>query len=169
MHVSLRGARGPDEQDVRPILGSSVAPLRFGRRFAKCRGMRAPVAIFNHSNLKQRRAALEKKLGELTGVFQDVSELTVETSPDVLDTIQMTTDRDVCVERMNISAQILSDVRAALESLDNGGYGTCEDCDEPISPRRLDAVPWARVCVKCQEARESRRTGDERGSFDLAA
>lgn len=131
--------------------------------------MRDLIAIRNHSNLKQRRAVLEKKLGELTGVFQDRSELTVETSPDALDTIQMTTDREVCVERMNISAQILSDVRAALESVNNGSYGICEDCDEPISPRRLNAIPWARVCVKCQQARDSRRNGEDPGIFDLAA
>ena len=119
--------------------------------------------------MKQRRAALEKKLGELSGVFKDVSELAVEISPDVLDNVQMTTDREVCVERMNISAQMLSDVRAALESLDDGSYGMCEDCDEPIAPRRLDAIPWARACVRCQEARDRRRMGDERGLLDLAA
>jgi RNA polymerase-binding transcription factor DksA len=94
--------------------------------------MREPIAIRNHSSLKQRRAALENKLGELTGVFHDRSELTVETSPDALDTIQMTTDREVCIQRMNISAQMLSDVRAALENLDNGGYGFVRTATNPF-------------------------------------
>ena len=39
----------------------------------------------------------------------------------------------------------------ALSRLDEGSYGICEDCDEPISPGRLRALPFARRCVTCQE------------------
>jgi DnaK suppressor protein len=129
--------------------------------------MKAPIPI--HNQLNNRRAALEAKLGELTGVFQDRSELAIENSADILDTIQMTTDRDVLAQRMNIRARILSDVRGALDNLKNGDYGICEDCDEPISPRRLDAIPWARVCVKCQEARDRRREANNCDDFLQAA
>ena len=120
------------------------------------------------TEIRTRRAVLEARLGELTAVFHDRSELTIENSADMLDTIQMATDRDVSVQRMNISAQMLSDVREALGRLDKGGYGVCEDCDESIPPRRLDAIPWARLCVKCQEARDRRRTAAD-DSYPLAA
>jgi len=115
-----------------------------------------------------RRTILQAKLGELTAVFRDRSELTIENSADMLDAIRMATDRDVSVQRMNISAQMLSDVREALGRLDKGGYGVCEDCEESIPPRRLDAIPWARVCVKCQEALDRRR-GATDDNFSLAA
>jgi DnaK suppressor protein len=131
--------------------------------------MKAPIAIFNNPDLTKRRVALETKLGELSGVFQDRSELAVENCPDILDTIQMTTDRDVLAQRMNISSRVLGDVRMALDNLKNGSYGICEDCDQPISPRRLDAIPWARVCVKCQEARDNERMGEDSDAFPLAA
>jgi DnaK suppressor protein len=124
--------------------------------------MNAPTEIRNH------RAALEHKLAELTAGFQDRSGLAVENSADILDTIRMATDRDVLVQSMNINAQVLSDVREALTRLGKGEYGVCEDCDESISPRRLQAIPWARVCVKCQEARDRRDTKDG-NEFSLAA
>lgn len=129
--------------------------------------MKAPIPI--HKHLNHCRAALEAKLGELTGVFQGRSELAIENSADILDTIQMATDRDVLAQRMNINSRILSEVRGALDSLENGDYGICEDCDELISPRRLEAIPWARVCVKCQEARDSCRAANNGDDFPQAA
>jgi DnaK suppressor protein len=41
----------------------------------------------------------------------------------------------------------LADVERALEKLDEGSYGTCDVCGEPIPSERLDAVPWATLCV----------------------
>jgi len=120
------------------------------------------------TEIHARRTGLEAKLRELNAVFQDRSALTIENSADMLDIIRMATDRDVSVQRLNISAQMLSDVREALDRLDKGEYGVCEDCEESIPPRRLDAIPWARVCVKCQEARD-RRPGDVDDNFSLAA
>jgi DnaK suppressor protein len=70
---------------------------------------------------------------------------------------------------MNISARILSDVRRALDNLENGDDATCEDCDEQISTRRLDAIPWAQVCMKCQEARDSRGAANHGDDFPQAA
>ncbi len=45
----------------------------------------------------------------------------------------------------------LRQVNHALERLDSGEYGVCEDCDEPIPERRLQAVPYATLCVSCAE------------------
>ena len=42
----------------------------------------------------------------------------------------------------------LTDVERALEKLDDGTYGTCDACGEPIPPERLDAMPWATRCVR---------------------
>jgi DnaK suppressor protein len=125
--------------------------------------MKAPTEIRNH------KAALENKLAELTAGFQDRSGLAIENSADMLDTIRMATDRDVLVQSLNINTQMLSDVREALDRLSNGEYGVCEDCDESIAPRRLQAIPWARVCVKCQEARDRSNGHADDGHFSLAA
>jgi DnaK suppressor protein len=131
--------------------------------------MKLPVEIRKQPNVDDRRALLQAKIVELTGVFHDRSGLAIENSADVLDTIRMATDRDVLVQRMNLSARLLSDVRLALHSLDTGDYGVCEDCEEPISAPRLNAIPWARLCVKCQEARDRRDVGLEDDGLAVAA
>ena len=48
-------------------------------------------------------------------------------------------------------AKILQAIEEALARLDKGTYGTCRDCGEPISPARLSAIPWTRVCITCKE------------------
>lgn len=120
-------------------------------------------------SVDERKAALEAKLGELSDSFQDRSGLTIENHPDLLDAIALATDRDVLVQQMNINAHVLNEVRMALAAIDSGEYGICEDCDAPISARRLDAIPWARVCVKCQERRDRARATDDDENLSLAA
>ncbi len=43
----------------------------------------------------------------------------------------------------------LSRVEAALRAIDAGTYGTCESCGQPIAPARLEAIPWASMCIDC--------------------
>lgn len=43
----------------------------------------------------------------------------------------------------------LERVEAALRRLDEGTYGTCESCGNPIAPERLEAIPWAATCIDC--------------------
>lgn len=50
----------------------------------------------------------------------------------------------------------LEQVEAALVRLDAGTYGTCTTCGRPIAPDRLEALPWAALCIDCQ-ARPTRR------------
>ena len=48
-------------------------------------------------------------------------------------------------------AKILQAIEEALARIDKGTYGICRDCGEPISPARLNAIPWTRVCITCKE------------------
>ncbi|HET9852394.1 MAG TPA: TraR/DksA C4-type zinc finger protein [Candidatus Limnocylindrales bacterium] len=43
----------------------------------------------------------------------------------------------------------LGRVEAALQRLDDGTYGVCESCGNPIAPERLEAIPWAPLCIDC--------------------
>jgi DnaK suppressor protein len=45
--------------------------------------------------------------------------------------------------------------------MNDQSYGTCLECGEAISLKRLDALPWARFCVACQEALSSAEAGSE--------
>lgn len=48
--------------------------------------------------------------------------------------------------------QHLALVDAALERLDEGSFGACLRCGQPIAPERLEALPWAAHCIGCQSA-----------------
>jgi DnaK suppressor protein len=58
----------------------------------------------------------------------------------------------IFLNRNTIDMKLLREVSDALRRIDVGQYGICMECEEPISPKRLDAVPWAKYCVTCQEA-----------------
>ena len=51
------------------------------------------------------------------------------------------------------AAQI-REINAALRRIDDGNYGDCERCEEPINPRRLDANPAVRLCIDCASSIE---------------
>lgn len=104
--------------------------------------------------LEKYRVALQARLAEYASWAHDRTELAIEPSADDLDRIRMATDRDLAVLRLNQTSQIINQARLALDALDHGEYGICEECDEAISARRLEAVPWTRVCIRCQEVRD---------------
>jgi len=49
---------------------------------------------------------------------------------------------------------ILQLVREALERIEDKSYGTCANCESAIQPKRLEAVPWTRLCIQCQDLLE---------------
>ena len=57
----------------------------------------------------------------------------------------------IFLNRNTIDMKLLREICDALHRMDQAHYGICLECDEPISTKRLDAVPWARYCVTCQE------------------
>lgn len=61
-------------------------------------------------------------------------------------------------------------IEEALEALENGDYGICEDCEEPINEKRLLLLPFTRWCVQCQSERERRAKlrGGSLSDVDLA-
>jgi len=57
----------------------------------------------------------------------------------------------IFLNRNNIDMKLLREISGALHRMDHDHYGVCMECEEPISAKRLDAVPWAKYCVRCQE------------------
>lgn len=64
--------------------------------------------------------------------------------------LEQTNSRAVVEQRQ----RLLHQMRTAYQRLEAGAYGVCEDCHEAILPERLEALPWATLCVKCQSRRE---------------
>ncbi|MEX2262325.1 MAG: TraR/DksA family transcriptional regulator [Bryobacteraceae bacterium] len=67
------------------------------------------------------------------------------------DLSQQSHEEWIFLNRNKLDITLLRQVQEALHRIRHGTFGVCGECDEPISPKRLDAVPWAKYCVKCQE------------------
>ncbi len=100
------------------------------------------------------RAILEDLLAEYTPAEVDKEALVITQQADELDTIQSAQNRSMAVDRLSANARRRQEIRLAMRRLEAGEYGLCLDCEEPIAPKRLQAVPWAGRCVICQEAHE---------------
>ncbi|MBR8639957.1 TraR/DksA C4-type zinc finger protein [Streptomyces tuirus] len=64
---------------------------------------------------------------------------------------------EVHVKLAASARMVLADVEAALARMDQGTYGTCRLCREPVERERLAIVPQARYCARCQHVREAGR------------
>jgi DnaK suppressor protein len=75
----------------------------------------------------------------------------------------------IFLNRNTIDMKLLREISDALLRIGQGSYGVCMECDEPISQKRLDAVPWARYCVTCQELIAARvESGEYENEFQEA-
>lgn len=92
-------------------------------------------------------------------IAQVVSRLDVPS--DEGDLSQQSHEEWIFLNRNTLDMKLLREVQAALRRVQNATYGVCAACEEPISAKRLDAVPWAKFCVRCQE-----RIGTETADFD---
>ena len=105
---------------------------------------------------------LERKQAELMGGLRNRDGIAIEKSADQMDEIQYATERDLAIRNVDRESTLLRQVKAALRRIHDGTFGTCVDCEETISPKRLAAVPWATRCIQCQETadREGQETED---------
>ena len=67
--------------------------------------------------------------------------------------------REFLFELGNGDRRLLKEVVTALQKMDDGSFGACERCSEPIAEKRLEAIPFARYCITCQRlVEEEERT-----------
>src|SRR5580698_8949433 len=87
--------------------------------------------------------------------------IAIEATADELDRIQQAQERDFAMGAIDRDSLRLREIRAALERIDNGSFGICLNCEEEIAPKRLAAVPWAALCIVCQEAADRGASGPQ--------
>jgi len=75
----------------------------------------------------------------------------LEDPSDSGDLSQQSHEEWLFLNRNNLEKSLLREVEEALLRSREGTYGICQECEEPISPKRLQALPWAKFCVRCQE------------------
>ena len=106
----------------------------------------------NKTELNRFRGILTAKVAELERFTRQRDGIVVERSADQLEEIQAALQRALSVCNLDREFTQLRDTRAALRRIEDGSFGTCQECEGDIHPKRLAAVPWATFCIRCQEA-----------------
>jgi len=70
------------------------------------------------------------------------------------DTATVTFDREMDLTLEENSAHVLAEIDAALARIEAGTYGTCMSCAQPIAEDRLEAMPYATLCIDCRRKEE---------------
>ena len=115
---------------------------------------------------EQRRAALQQMLlrkrqeilkeieGSLGQSLTEDQQRRLESARDVGDQALMDLDRELGISLMEMRNRRRQAIDEALTRLNEGTYGICAECGVEISERRLEAVPFAKLCVECQSKEE---------------
>jgi DnaK suppressor protein len=104
--------------------------------------------------LEERRKELEEELASLTAVPRDPM-TAVSFGKRIGDGTTEAVDRLNKVGAANAIAITLADVERALEKLADGTFGICDRCGEAIGEERLEAIPWATLCISCARGRRT--------------
>lgn len=115
---------------------------------------------FKHSLLARRQ--------ELGGGGASRDDIIVQRLSDTVDDVQHSADREIAITTLSRHWEALKEIDSALERIEDGTFGTCLRCDEPIGEKRLRAIPWAPRCIRCQEAYDQERNPQEPLFADVA-
>lgn len=102
--------------------------------------------------LKKRRDALTKALA---GDFSMLKELRQQATGDVIDFALDTAQDEINSQLAEVESRELARIQYALEKMDEGSYGKCEACNCNIPLARLQALPYATLCVDCKRKAEA--------------
>lgn len=101
--------------------------------------------------LEDRQQALRKTVSrtEEDGRIADQ-----DTAQDIADRAASSYTKEFLFSQSNNERQLLQMVETALQRIREGSFGECVSCGNEINSRRLEAVPWTRYCIECQEKKE---------------
>jgi RNA polymerase-binding protein DksA len=123
---------------------------------------------FNKKELAEFKKRILKRKEQILEGIRHISEDTLkksqkEASGDIsgytyhmADVASDAYDREFSLGLASHERKMIYEFDDALKKIDEGAFGICEDCKSLITKVRLKAVPYARLCVKCQEKREKR-------------
>ena len=101
--------------------------------------------------LEQRQQELRKIVARTE---QDGRDADVGTAQDIADRAANSYTKEFLFHQSNNERQLLQMVELALARMREGVFGECINCGNDINAKRLEAVPWTRYCINCQEKQE---------------
>jgi DnaK suppressor protein len=112
----------------------------------------------NKERVKFFRQLLSERLVRASDAnnVQEAVETPLEMLPDQNDQASYDYDRNLGIRILDRERRLIHKIKQALERLDTGSYGLCEQCGEEIPEKRLVARPVTTVCVECKNESEHR-------------
>ncbi len=101
--------------------------------------------------LEERQQLLRRNVNR---VEQDGRLSDQDAAQDIADRAASSYNKEFLFHQSNNDRQLLQMVDGALDRIRDGSFGQCISCGEEINPTRLEAVPWTRHCIECQEKLE---------------
>ena len=99
-------------------------------------------------------ARRESLFSQVTEAEMSSRERDLEATQDPADMAANAYTKELLISMSANDRKLLQLIDEALERVERGEYGECVNCGEPLTEKRLDAVPWARYCLKCQDLQE---------------
>ena len=109
------------------------------------------------TKLEEFRQLLQEQMDQLLReADKTVSEMTDETTnfPDPTDRASLESDRNFELRIRDRERKLISKIREALERIEAGEFGECEDCGDQIGDARLKARPVTTLCIECKTEQE---------------
>ena len=113
------------------------------------------VARYKGALLGKRSEILEAGAGAGAKPVQ-TTEGTSSRQGDLADQATGNNEVHIQLKLKQTDAKILQAIEEALWRIEQGTYGVCRDCGEPVAAARLNAIPWTRVCITCKESQNVR-------------
>jgi RNA polymerase-binding protein DksA len=125
------------------------------------------VMALTRDQIKQFRQLLiterAKLADEIKSIARDASTSPREASGDLsaytvhmADMAADTYERELSMNIASSEQEVLYQIDEALKRLDDGSFGICQQCNQPIAMSRLKAVPYASLCIACQRSKEQK-------------
>jgi RNA polymerase-binding protein DksA len=102
------------------------------------------------ATLQEQERSLRREMDEL-GADPDADEVAFDADAGFSDRSHSTEERGRVIATARALRANLREVEQALGTLDDGTYGRCQRCGKPIGEERLDAIPWALLCIDCKK------------------
>ena len=106
------------------------------------------------------KALLLARRNEIAGKSRQREDIWIVPSTEQIEMVQLAGEREFAVIALEHQSKSLMQINAALERIEDGDFGTCLECEEAISLKRLAAVPWAAYCLHCQEMHDAREAAE---------
>jgi len=109
-------------------------------------------------NFRKRLETRQQELRRMVSrTQQDGRSADEDTAQDIADRAASSYTKEFLFHQSNNDRQLLQMVENALSRIREGSFGECISCGKEINPKRLEAVPWTRHCIECQEKLEQGR------------